>query len=360
LSQSTTNQPLVAISVLNWNGWQDTIECLESVRRLDYPNYLTVVVDNGSSNGSADKIKAWAEANLGPGHVIADYSCETALAGGDPETEQALDLAPLSARLVLIRNEENLGFAGGNNVTIHYALQRCSVAGYVFLLNNDATVRSDSVRQLVDAGHVTNAGIVGARVVEQGTGRELFGGRAPLFRQFFSPLLVWQLPPPDPRMDIWESQFVSGSAMLIRRDLLEAIRAETGTYLEDRLFLYGEEHALAFRAYRLGFKSVLAGQGVAYHKPVRVNGNLSKPLSFYYGTRNRIYLAGLILPLPLKMLFHPFNLALTAASTAKKIVNHRTREATAMLHGFADGYRGISGKWKRHDQEVHTGPKYEG
>ena len=83
--------PLVAISILNWNGWEDTLECLESVRRLDYPNFLTVVVDNGSSNGSADKIKAWAEKNLGPGHVIADYSRETALAGGDLETEQALD-----------------------------------------------------------------------------------------------------------------------------------------------------------------------------------------------------------------------------------------------------------------------------
>ena len=62
---SLAASPLVVISILNWNGWKDTLECLESVRRLDYPNFLTVVVDNGSWNGSADKIKAWAEANLG-------------------------------------------------------------------------------------------------------------------------------------------------------------------------------------------------------------------------------------------------------------------------------------------------------
>ena len=121
---SRSPAPLVVISILNWNGWEDTLECLESVRRLDYPNFLTVVVDNGSSNGSADKIKAWAEANLGPGQVIADYYRDTALAGGDPETEQALDGAASSARLVLIRNEDNLGFTGGNNVAIHYGLSR--------------------------------------------------------------------------------------------------------------------------------------------------------------------------------------------------------------------------------------------
>ena len=66
--------PKVAISILNWNGWQDTLDCLESVRRLDYPNYLTAVVDDSSWNDLADRIKAWAEENLGTAHVLAQYS----------------------------------------------------------------------------------------------------------------------------------------------------------------------------------------------------------------------------------------------------------------------------------------------
>lgn len=74
--------PKVAISILNWNGWLDTLECLESVRRLDYPNYLTVVVDDSSWNDSADRIKAWAKENLGTGHVLAQHSEETVLKGG--------------------------------------------------------------------------------------------------------------------------------------------------------------------------------------------------------------------------------------------------------------------------------------
>jgi hypothetical protein len=61
------------------------------------------------------KIKAWAEENLGSGHVLADYGRESALHGGEAQTEQAPEHTPSPARLVLIRNEENLGFTGGHN-----------------------------------------------------------------------------------------------------------------------------------------------------------------------------------------------------------------------------------------------------
>jgi len=55
------NYPKVAIIILNYTGWKDTIECLESVLRNDYPNYQVIVVDNGSPNNSMEYIKAWAE-----------------------------------------------------------------------------------------------------------------------------------------------------------------------------------------------------------------------------------------------------------------------------------------------------------
>ena len=52
-------RPKVSIIILNWNGWKDTIECLESVFRNNYPSYQVIVVDNGSTDGSIEKIKAW-------------------------------------------------------------------------------------------------------------------------------------------------------------------------------------------------------------------------------------------------------------------------------------------------------------
>lgn len=58
------NHPKVSIIILNWNGLKDTIECLENVFRIDYPNYQVIIVDNGSTDGSVEKIKAWAEGRL--------------------------------------------------------------------------------------------------------------------------------------------------------------------------------------------------------------------------------------------------------------------------------------------------------
>ncbi len=58
------NFPKVYVIILNYNGWADTIECLESVLRNDYLNYQVIVLDNNSPNNSIEYIKAWAEGNV--------------------------------------------------------------------------------------------------------------------------------------------------------------------------------------------------------------------------------------------------------------------------------------------------------
>ncbi len=56
--------PKVSIIILNWNGWKDTIECLESIYQIDYPDYDIIVVDNASKNESIEKIKKYAKGNI--------------------------------------------------------------------------------------------------------------------------------------------------------------------------------------------------------------------------------------------------------------------------------------------------------
>jgi GT2 family glycosyltransferase len=96
---------------LNWNGLLDTVQCLESIQRLKYENYEVVVVDNGSGDNSAAYLKK-------------NYPW-----------------------IVLIENVNNLGYAGGNGVGMRYAV--ANNADYLWLLNNDTVVHTDSLRNLV-------------------------------------------------------------------------------------------------------------------------------------------------------------------------------------------------------------------
>ena len=108
------NKPKVAIIILNWNRLEDIAECLESVKKTDYPNYEVVIVDNGSKDGSLEKLsKEFPEA-------------------------------------IILKNKENMGFAGGNNVGMRYAIN--SGAKYMWLLNNDTVVEPDTLRGLILEG----------------------------------------------------------------------------------------------------------------------------------------------------------------------------------------------------------------
>lgn len=105
----------VAIIILNWNGWKDTIECLKSLNNLNYKNYEVIVVDNGSTDNSVEKIKEYIENK---------------------------------PKFKLIANEKNLGFAGGNNIGIRYALN--NEFEYILLLNNDTVVDENFLKPMVE------------------------------------------------------------------------------------------------------------------------------------------------------------------------------------------------------------------
>ncbi|RME45924.1 MAG: glycosyltransferase family 2 protein, partial [Chloroflexi bacterium] len=119
-----SNAPSVYFIVLNWNQPKMTAECLDSLARQDYPNYRVVVVDNGSTDGSAAILRRrypWAE---------------------------------------IVEISQNIGYSEGNNVGIEYALEQG--ADYLFLLNNDTEVDPHMLGRLVEVAEAqTEAGMVG-------------------------------------------------------------------------------------------------------------------------------------------------------------------------------------------------------
>jgi GT2 family glycosyltransferase len=343
-----TEYPLVVISILNWNGWQDTLECLESVRKLSYPNYLIVVIDNGSWDGSAERIKAWARENLGPGHILAEYAPAMALHGGEEATEAALERTPPAKSLVLIRNDENLGFTGGNNVGIDYALHRRAAADYVFLFNNDAVLDKGCLSVLVGVDREADAGVVGA-VVTDHKGAIQFARSGTIFKHFFR--VLGGQPVPEARGEFWESSLVSGAAMLLGSRVLRSVRQRRGTYLNDSLFMYGDELDFCTAAHREGYKAVVARNAIVRHRvKVMRQGTANSAHSHYYSTRNRVILSRTLLPLGCRLIFHLFYPPRCVKRVVGCLLARKPRLAWAIACGLGDGYRGVGGKWKYHDQ----------
>lgn len=270
----------VYIILVNWNGWRDTIECLESLRLLKYPDFRIVVCDNGSGDDSLQQIKNWADR-----HEVsfAGYQRNEDEAGGAP------DVDPL---LTLIRNDENLGFAGGNNVGLRYALARGD-ADYCWLLNNDTVVEPDALSHLVARmQHQSGIGICGSTVLmyhDHSRIQALGGGhycRWIGLPWHFGHFSTSDKPINQKRAEAWMN-YVEGASMLVSRQFFD----EIGLLCED-YFLYFEEADWAIRAqgrFVLGY----APQSIVYHKVGGSIGTSSNPAkmsytSDYFNIRNRL------------------------------------------------------------------------
>lgn len=127
----------LAVVLVNWNGWQDTIECLESLLPTLPEGARVLVCDNASSDNSLEHLITWATRKATGPVPFNRYDRAAAERGGQTQ----------DAQLVLIDTGGNLGFAGGNNVGIRYAL----AAGfdYVWLLNNDTVVDEHTASELI-------------------------------------------------------------------------------------------------------------------------------------------------------------------------------------------------------------------
>jgi len=143
----------LAIVILNWNKWQDTLECLASLTESTYQNFTTIVIDNGSIDNSVEKIRLWARGKIsvsvGPfSHEpktkpfpIIEYNYSEI---GKKQWNSLEDR--MRGDLVLIKSDSNLGFAKGTNIGIRHALKNNFEK--ILLLNNDTTVDSDCLKTL--------------------------------------------------------------------------------------------------------------------------------------------------------------------------------------------------------------------
>lgn len=332
----------VAILILNWNGWQDTLECLESVQNLSYPNYQIIVLDNGSTDDSIEKIKAWCQGSV---HLV-EYDKKTAEKGGRILDESLLSEWPPSKRLVLIRSQENFGFAEGNNIAIKYALRCVDPAEFVFLLNNDTWIDKNCLAHSVAVSQEKNAGVVTCVVKEARSGNLLFTGDHRPSRLFYVSYFWFRdkLQKDEPSNMAW------GTAMMIRRDALIAKERLSGYVFDPQLFLYAEDNDFSIQILELGYKIYLASNAFVFHKQTDscVNKKFRNSFLLYYSTRNTILVARRHISGIWLLLFHIYYPTLRFKDMLFRLFCGQSREASNILEGIWDGYRNVSGKWRKH------------
>lgn len=215
--------PKVLIIVLNWNGIEDTKQCLNSLFAQTYNNYQIAVVDNGSADDSVKQLKAIQQEHKD---------------------------------LIIIENGENRGFAGGVNSGIKYALNNKFTA--VALFNNDAIADKNWLKQLVIDLRGTTGIVTGLLLHRSGKTIDSTG-------DFYT---TWGIPSPRNRGALVEkapaSGYVfgaSGGASLYSLDVFKQI----GLF-DENFFVYYEDVDVSFRAQLAGFKVAYNKDAIAYHK----------------------------------------------------------------------------------------------
>ena len=278
----------VYVLILNWNNWADTLECLESVFRSRYPRFQVILCDNGSTDGSLDYVKAWAEGRLDaqvgsslPRHQGSRASLhrpirylerdkQMAESGGSPDDG--------ACPLILIQTGQNAGFGAGNNVGLRYVLARDD-APFVWLLNNDTVVAPDALTELVATlAAKPDAGQCGSTILfyDRPDVVQICGGCE--YNPWWGSIraLGAERPAsdlPDPEFVERSMTYVAGASLLARMGFVQTV----GLLCED-YFLYFEEMDWATRG-RGRYGLTYAPRSLVYHKEGQRSGSSSRPLS---------------------------------------------------------------------------------
>lgn len=265
--------PSVFIIIVNYNGWKDTIECLESLQNISYPNYQVVLVDNGSTDESLEYIKKWCSGDIKvessfikynpdnkPVYYI-EYDSVIAQTGGCKEIEKVIVDKTPDRRLVIIKSDKNLGFSGGNNIGIKYSLIKD--ADYVFLLNNDTVVDKSILKSMIEVAESDRSvGIVGGKIYYYDDCKKIWstGGFVSKLKGSFVDKSTDVVD--KGQFDILlQKTFISGCAMLVKRKVFELIG------LLPEVYFFGvEDIEFCYKASRKGIKLTYCPKAVLWHK----------------------------------------------------------------------------------------------
>lgn len=240
--------PFVYIIILNWNSYEETIGCINSLEALAYPSFKILVIDNCSPDGSGQMLK-----NTMKNHEV-------------------------------VITGDNLGYAGGNNIGINRAIERD--ADYVWILNPDIRVEPESLSILIESMEKNlSIGAIGPRICDRDNRKKIFsdGGQIAPEEGYltYHKNIGKDADTIASRGINLDVGYVNGSAILLRADALKNI----GGFREE-LFLYFEETDWCMRARNQGWSVAIDTNALVYHQMSRQGFR-----QYFYMTRNHIWLS---------------------------------------------------------------------
>jgi GT2 family glycosyltransferase len=286
--------PQIAIIILNWNGWKNTIECLESLFQITYPNYIVILIDNGSEDDSLEQIESYCGGKIEIDSKFFDYTLKNKpikiieYSREEVKTlKSRIDENLTNPGLFLIKNEKNYGFAEGNNIGIRFALTSLNPA-YILLLNNDTVVDPHFLDYLVKKmENNEKIGFCSPKIYFydfKGTRNiiNFAGGRIDMWRGISSHIGITQ---PDIGQYNFEKEvdWCEGSCLLVRVKTIQQIGL-----LDPKYFAYWEDTDWCLQGKKRGWQSWFVPESKIWHK-INASSNKKSGFYYYFMTRNRIY-----------------------------------------------------------------------
>ncbi len=307
----TEQYPVVSAIVLNWNGKEDTLECLDSLRKLDYPKdrIEIIVSDNGSTDGSQEAIKKKFEEMKNEGWK----------------------------KLELVENGVNLGVPAAYN----RAWKKVGKdAKYIFKLDNDVVLKNDVLNILVDRMESNSEiGVISPRIVYYSDPKITAHGAG--FIQWWRGKPFWR----DSQVLV-KCDFVMGCASLIRREAIEKL----GRFLDERFFVYWDDTDLCLELRKIGYFTYYEPSTYVAHKVSRTTGYES-PFRVYYMSRNKVLFMRKHASLVNKLLFcvihifwMPVYIVWVFTKYGKSSIKYPLRRNWAYLKGYLHGFLNRHGK----------------
>lgn len=287
----------VGIIILNWNNYEDTSECIDSIQEnAEFPAQL-ILIDNNSTDGSAERL-------------ATEY----------PEVE-------------VIVSEENLGWAGGYNLGIERALE--DGADYLFLLNND-TLFPD------------NEPVI-QKLVDRMEGNDSIGMSTPLVFEYPETDRIWfargdlniwtgeaskgTSHSPEELPELVDNDHIAGCSIMVSREVFETVGL-----LDESFFLIGSDTEFSQRLIDAGFELVTDTRTHIYHK---VSQSTSEFGLSYYNARNRFRLRTLLETSRFAYLFY---VSWIIKATVDRLLHGGTAQIPDLYQGVLDGIRGKTGR----------------